>query len=284
MKRAFAVAGVLCCSLFAIVSAQAGRAINTQATAKFSAASVRESDPKEPGPSGVREGLKGRVLITGFTLKSLVMFAYELREYEVAGGPSWTTTRQYDITATADAEVSPAMQREMLRHLLSERFGLRTRIELREQSVYVLARLRPGGEGGPGLRPAAADCTAPNRPRLSPDTKPGPNGLRRPPCGVMVIANTLIAGGLDGDRLAGALSGILRRPVRNETGLTGRYDVDLEWSSEQPTSIAAGPAAGAALPTPIFAAVEEQLGLRLSSREEKLSVLMIDAAHTPTEN
>lgn len=55
------------------------------------------------------------------------------------------------------------------------------------------------------------------------------------------------------------------------TGLTGRFDLTLDWSNvDKQTETAAGPS--------IFAAIEEQLGLRLEARKLPLEILIVDHA------
>jgi uncharacterized protein (TIGR03435 family) len=87
------------------------------------------------------------------------------------------------------------------------------------------------------------------------------------------------------------------RPIINRTGLTGGFDVELEFAPDG--SLSAAPGAGAAPTTPgqpagaavldidrptLFAALQEQLGLKLESRKEQVEVLVIDRAEPPTDN
>jgi uncharacterized protein (TIGR03435 family) len=77
--------------------------------------------------------------------------------------------------------------------------------------------------------------------------------------------------------LARTLSRMLRYQVADSTGLAGEYDFTLQWTPD---------AAGADEPGPsIFAALQEQLGLKLESRKGPVEVLMIDhVERTPVEN
>ena len=73
-----------------------------------------------------------------------------------------------------------------------------------------------------------------------------------------------------GDELAKALSGFVGRPVVDETGLQGEYDVNLTWTPD------AGPRTGkqqvdlheAVETRSIFSAVREELGLDLVLRKK----------------
>jgi uncharacterized protein (TIGR03435 family) len=75
--------------------------------------------------------------------------------------------------------------------------------------------------------------------------------------------------------LAENLSGMLDRPVVNNTGLTGLYDFRLEWASDQATD-ATGPS--------LFTALQEQLGLKLESARGPVEVIVIDSAEKASEN
>jgi uncharacterized protein (TIGR03435 family) len=65
----------------------------------------------------------------------------------------------------------------------------------------------------------------------------------------------------------------LHRPVIDSTGLTGTFDIHLEWTSD--------PATGG---LSIFTALPEQLGLRLDSARAPTEMLVIDRAEKPSEN
>jgi uncharacterized protein (TIGR03435 family) len=68
----------------------------------------------------------------------------------------------------------------------------------------------------------------------------------------------------------------LKQPVIDLTGLTGFYDVHLEWTPDDPS---AAPGGDSASPLPdIYQAVQEQLGLRLESKKTPIEIIMIDRA------
>jgi uncharacterized protein (TIGR03435 family) len=71
------------------------------------------------------------------------------------------------------------------------------------------------------------------------------------------------------------LSRFERQVVVDKTGLGGRYRLKLEWTPDD--RVAPGPS--------LFAALEEQLGLRLESRKEPLDVIAVERAdNMPTSN
>jgi uncharacterized protein (TIGR03435 family) len=67
----------------------------------------------------------------------------------------------------------------------------------------------------------------------------------------------------------------LQRPLVDETGLSGAFDIDLATGRmNSATDAADAPGLGAAL--------EEQLGLRLRRDRRAIDVWLIDDAHPPT--
>ena len=83
----------------------------------------------------------------------------------------------------------------------------------------------------------------------------------------------------------------LGRRVVDKTGLTGLFDIKLEWTPDPGQGgpfLPAGPDApppAADLSGPsIFTALEEQLGLRLESTRGPVDVLVIESAVKPTDN
>jgi uncharacterized protein (TIGR03435 family) len=101
--------------------------------------------------------------------------------------------------------------------------------------------------------------------------------------GAFVAKNATIAD------FAGLLQGgVLDRPVVDRTGLAGRYDFGLIYRPDQPL---AGDR-GDNLPTPsdqdalqdIYAAVQQQLGLRLEATKTPIEVIVVDHLEKPSEN
>jgi uncharacterized protein (TIGR03435 family) len=87
------------------------------------------------------------------------------------------------------------------------------------------------------------------------------------------------------------LANSLDRPVLDKTRLTGRYDFKLEWSLEalnvsSPTTATDSEAPTASQPNgpSLFAALQEQLGLRLEPQKAPVETLVIDHVARPSEN
>ncbi|MEO8100569.1 MAG: TIGR03435 family protein [Acidobacteriota bacterium] len=92
------------------------------------------------------------------------------------------------------------------------------------------------------------------------------------------------------DGVANALrSNILDKPVVNQTGLTGRYDFTLRFTPDPSQvanfgTLAPGNAADPDNPPDIFAAFQQQLGLKLESTKAVVDVMVIEKIERPSEN
>jgi uncharacterized protein (TIGR03435 family) len=77
------------------------------------------------------------------------------------------------------------------------------------------------------------------------------------------------------------------RPVEDRTGLTGNFDLDLDWTPDRPLP---SPPAGAPAPpvdsdgAGLFTALQEQLGLKVESTKNSIELPVVDHAEPPTEN
>ena len=90
-----------------------------------------------------------------------------------------------------------------------------------------------------------------------------------------------------------ALTGLVRRPVVNETALDGDFDLDVSYTPDSSTSGAAtaasfaapAPPPGALVPPSdrpsLFTAMQEDLGLKLDARRRVVDVLVIDRVERP---
>jgi uncharacterized protein (TIGR03435 family) len=239
--------------------------------------------PPQPG---------GRYAVTNVPLDVLIALAYQpLQRYEIAGVPDWARSARFDIDAKAEGNPAPAQTWLMLQSLLAERFKLAVHREVRQLPVYALVMAKDG-QMGPQLRRHADDagCDGSGLPPGGPPSPDRSKPLPPPPCGAWSGAPAL--GRLAGQRImldtfGRALSGQLGRMVIDQTGLSGAFDLTLDWTPQQP--LAGSPAADASAPTAsslpsIFTAVQEQLGLKLVPQTGPVSVLVIDHVEEPTDN
>jgi uncharacterized protein (TIGR03435 family) len=249
---------------------------------RFDVVSIKTS--REARPRGTPlEG--GRVSMTGMTLRDLLVAAYQVHASQLVGGPSWMTPARFDIIAVIENPPSSSaeVRQQLLRALLAERFALRVHNELREMQACALRRARPGEPLPRGLQASLSSCDGVTEGERRANTRDG-----WPPCGMARIANTPDPGGrgettrqmrsaLTMEQFAAALIPLLAEPVSNETGLSGRFDIEIEFVRPLPGGLPGDVPEG---PT-LTAALEEQLGLRVERRRARVPVLVIDAATLP---
>jgi uncharacterized protein (TIGR03435 family) len=224
-------------------------------TQKFEVASIKlHQDPV----SAVGIDISGtRVTVSAMSVSNLVRYAYDLKSYQVSGGPNWTTSDRWDIGAKGegDSALTRDQVRKMIQALLADRFQVQLRHEIKQTPVYALV---VAGKAGSKLKESAPDATSMLR-----------MGGNR------TIQITTTRGSME--QLVAQLSGNLDRPVLDKTGLTGSYDYKLEWAPANSTATD--------LDAPsIFTALPEQLGLKLEPATEPIEVLVIDRVEKPSEN
>jgi uncharacterized protein (TIGR03435 family) len=252
----------------------------------------------------------GRFSASMVTLKQLVTHAFQVKDYQIEGGPNWLTSDYFEINALAGPDATPENVQAMLRSLLAERFNLRTRIETRQAPVFALTLARPDGRLGFGLKPTSTECqqqiaarksgTAPPVSGADPTTPsftraPAPPSLdafpATPTCGTAMMmsrangASAILYGGFDLSALVSRVSTELAAPVVDRTGLSGLFDITLEYTSERQTSLRPPGLDTAAtdIPPPfIVAAIEQQLGLKLEKQTGPLDFIVIESAEPPT--
>ena len=227
----------------------------------------------------------GRLDVTNAMVYTLILNAYGLQDFQLAGGPAWISNARFDIAARAASTATREDISTALRALLVDRFHLVVHREPREMPTYALTLARPDGRLGPQLKPSTTDCIAvtANRGSGPPPTSTAGQTL----CGTTMTPSLLNAGNLSMARLATTLSGMVGRMVSDETGLAGVYDLQLTFTPENAGRFP-GPGAGPEPVDPnapsIFAALVEQLGLKLDARRGSVEVLVIDRVEMPAED
>jgi uncharacterized protein (TIGR03435 family) len=270
----------------AVVSVAAMVAAQSQLT--FDVASVKEyTSPSETAAFGIMAPTPGRMRIVRTPLRFILHYAFQVRDHQLIGAPPWVDSVSFDITATFpdDPPRTEDDRRSMLRALLADRFGLKTHREQRELPIYALVMARKDGAPGPQLVRSTFDCEkwiAEKRPPIS-GARPSPvaPGGRRPVCQMLTTRRFITAGTQTMQQLTEVLQPLTGRPVANRTGLAGTFDFDLQWTSG-PVAQAPGASALTDDGPSIFAALQEQLGLRLESARDAFDVVVVDAVHRPT--
>jgi uncharacterized protein (TIGR03435 family) len=196
------------------------------------------------------------------TVDDLITFAYGVHRKQIVDAPSWMESEQFDISAKPDAEGMPSLVqwRSMVQKLLADRFKLSFHRDQRDLAVYTLY----AGPSGAKLTESQGD----------PKGLPGIGFQRR--VGDLSAFNVSMVDFLNFmTRNAG-----LDRPILDRTGLTGRYDFKLTWTPDD--------AQGSSMPPneapPLYTALQEQLGLKLSATKAPAEVYIVDHVEKPGGN
>ncbi len=209
-----------------------------------------------------------RFVEKAYTLKLLIAAAYDLNPRTILGGPPWIDSDHYDILALTPGEVRPTHdeQMSMLRNLLADRFSLAFHREPKEFSIYVLETLK----GGAKLKPSAG----------APDDPPALISTVYPQHILLPARNATMA-----DFVSLLQRAVLDRPVVDKTALTGKFDFDLQWAPDETQFGGDVPVAPAEAPAaPLFAAIQDQLGLKLTATRGPVDALVVDKAEQPSAN
>jgi uncharacterized protein (TIGR03435 family) len=249
--------------------------------ASFDVASIKPHDPATPGTR--IQASPGRFTAVNITLRQLIQAAYQVQGVQIAGGPNWLNADRFDIEAKAEGNPSRDQLSSMIRALLADRFRLIMHSGQREVPIYALGMARSDRRLGPQLRPT--DCERP-------DNQPSPADPSHPlPCTTERTRFGLTLRGASMPEILASLSPWVDRLVLDRTGLTGTFDLDLEWTPDLPQGLRGrGPGEPPHLngqivdlngPS-IFTAVQEQLGLKLESTKGPVDILVIDSVSQPT--
>jgi uncharacterized protein (TIGR03435 family) len=229
---------------------------------QFAVASIRPNTSTDPRRyiTGMQ---RGDLKAINYTLKDLIRLGWDVRSYEISGGPKWLDSDRYNIEAKPEVPLDvpgPGNEgdhrlRLMVQAMLADRFKLKLHRETKEVSVYLLVIGRNG-------------------PRLKQTREPADQGPH-----IQDSKGKLIATKVDMPLFSRALAGELGVTVIDRTNLSGAYDLNLEWNPDEDVSAAvssSGPS--------IFTALQEQLGLRLESGKAPVDVVVVDYAEKASAN
>jgi uncharacterized protein (TIGR03435 family) len=283
-RRSSVIVVVTICSLLGVGS-QVLRARSQSASAEAAALPSFEVASVKMNKGGLRTSSLmapgGRYSGENMTLRRLVREAYQVQDFQIAGGPSWFDSDHFDISAKAEGNPGREQVQLMLRRLLIERFRLLVRTDTKELPLYSLVKARKHSLLGPRLRASAVDCS--KRPSgVVPRSPPVPDTG----CGLGGGPGQLSGRGVTMDLLATTLAVPTGRCVRNRTGLAGTYDLDLEYTPDLvpqlPLEAPSSERRSDSNPS-IFTAIQEQLGLKLQSERGPVTVLVVVRAERPTQ-
>jgi uncharacterized protein (TIGR03435 family) len=245
------------------------------------------------GPTG------DRFYSIGLPMFSIFQMAYApsnesgvLRGDRIVGAPGWLKSdERYDVVAKIDdadladwqkPKLRQTMLRAMLQAMLAERCKVVVHHENKEMQVYDLVIAK----GGPKFKQAETVDAAELKQKHDGGGRvtgggmavQGPDGIQFYGISMATLAQTF-------------LSSRAGRPVVDQTGLTGRYDLALPSSAlpHPPPPPEASQPLNAPAPPPgedesIFTALPEALGLRLQPSKRQMDVLVIDHVERPTAN
>ncbi len=261
----------------------------------FEVASVKRSNLNE---NTSFHALPNRLTITNMLMEMIIELAYgrdfgdfgflELRKDRLVGGPRWIRGGEfgyegYDIDAMVDDSLAEKFGKEcslpafghgrcdyrrpmmlMLQSLLADRFKLRVHRESKQGPVFGLVM----AEGGSKL-PA---CTLHFSPSDSTAVPPSPPHC---PAGMSCVEGCMPISLLTARLNFGLSAG---RPVIDQTGLTGPFNVKLQFARMgSPSPL--GPVGPS-----LFKAIQDQLGLKLKPTKAPVETLVIDHIERPSEN
>jgi len=204
------------------------------------------------------DSVRGRLTATNITVRELIRLAYGMMDYQIGRAPGWIDSERFDIAAKSVTSRTNGLEdaKSLARELLSDRFQLSTHREAKQMPVYFLLVAK----GGPKLT---------NHDDSAPKIRKGCGRL----VGRRVTANAI----------ATMLSRQLDHEVRNRTGLSGEYDVQLDFTPDSGPCLVAASTDPSGLPS-IHTALQEQLGLKLESGKGRVDLLIIDRIERPSEN
>jgi uncharacterized protein (TIGR03435 family) len=299
-------------SLLIVLWSGAARGQSTDAPVAFEVASVKASPP--PDGRGMRVGCNGgpgskdpgRITCTNMNLANLVTMAYGIAHY-LLSGLTIADSERFEIVAKLPEGTTKDQVKLMWQKLLAERFKLTVHRENKEIPGYELVVAKGGlkvKESAPPP-PATGDVASPVPPRSDgpPKFQLDKDGFPDLPAGrgaSMIMMNGKArwrASDETMEQLASMLGTQLGQPVKDATGMKGKYDFTLSWANESFAAgrggVMAGPEGGApaaSLAEPdngptLLQAIQSQLGVKLEQKKTPVEILVVDHVEkVPMEN
>jgi len=209
--------------------------------------------------------------LVNLPLEQMICSAWDVKPYQVSGLDGWMKSSTFDLTAKVSADdvaaykkLNTAQRQEMLQKLLIERFQMKVHRETKTLPVYDLVV----DKGGSKLKVSTAI-----EPPSEEEAKANPEKYKK---GFMTMGRGMFEGtGVPVRSLASQLGNSLGKPVHDQTGLSGSYDISLHFRPED------AEAGGDADAPSVFTAVQEQLGLKLVPGKGPVETLVLDGAQKP---
>ena len=230
-----------------------------QAPLAFEAVSIK---PNTSGSGNVSvTTTRGQLMGTNMPVRMLVRMAHGVQDFQVVDLPDWAENGRYDVTARGVNETGEPF-RARLRQMLVDRFAAQMTRGTRELPIYALVVNRPGTLG-PSLKATTIeDCS-----------------VQGSGCGTSINNRVVRATAVEMASLSVTLAAFVGRTVIDRTGLSGRYDAQLSWTSDPRGAAAPGDDGPS-----IFTAVQEQLGLKLDAQRGPVDVVIVSRLERATED
>ena len=254
------------CALLAVGTAIAQ---TTPPRPEFDAESVKLNKSGAEPSGGILPG--GEFSVTGMSMIEIMQFAYKVEGNAISGFPAWFRTDRFDIIAKGPANTTGPTLQLMLQSLLAKEFRLVVHMEPRPQDAFALVvakdgpKLQKAAPAAPTSNPAADQSEDPE----DHCKKTNESGLGTAYCTNITMAELA-------KRLPSLAPAYLDRPVVDMTGISGTWDLKLQWTGKGKIDTDGG--------LTIFDAVTKQLGLKLEQRKVPLPGLVIDHIERLTEN
>ena len=243
----------------------------------------------------------GRVIAANVSVWQVMLVAYGLESVQLLNVPDWATTERFAIEARINDDTSSATVRLMLRSMLADRFAVTVHTERRELPIFALKMARSDNRLGPKLRMSGSECAPVRFPEGVPPPPPPPpspagnaapiriilphDEPQRRRCGAMLAPGWMSARNITMEELTRLVTQVMRRPVVDETELTGEFDLDVVFQPEGLGGALIGPPPQAISDAPaLTTALQDELGLRLEFRTGPVDVVVLDRIERPTEN
>jgi len=212
----------------------------------------------------------------GASLIYLLTVGFNMHPKQFVGLPPWATSDRYEVNAKLPGGGRPtdAQLRIMVQNLVKDRFGITFHIGKRELSAYTI---NVGKGGLAGIKMTRSESQGSNSGGTFQGSVPG--------TGVMTMGNATMT-----DMASLMQRVMLDRPVVDQSGLTGRYNIALKWAPDDTQFIqmnlrlAPPPGAGPDLLPNLATAFQEQLGMKLELTKAPVDVIVIDKVSRPSEN
>jgi uncharacterized protein (TIGR03435 family) len=245
--------------------------MDANAKPQFEVATIKPSNPNRPG-WGIGINPSGMVNTLNTTLADLMKFCYDLHPKQVVNAPAWFDTEKFDVSGKPDTPgmASLPQMKAMMQQLIVDRFGLKFHDDKRELQAYAITVAKGGAKV-----------------KKEENVKLPLPGFGGAPQRGFNIRNATIA------EFGSVMQAqFMDLPVVDQTGLGDtRYTFVLKFTPDpgmRPFGGAAPPgpppAPDADAPPDLYAAMEQQLGLRMQKTRTNVPVMVIDKIDKPSAN